>query len=184
MSVKIDKSFTKKDLLEFIDLYEMDIDDSFNLPKSSLQTEIISYLKYNDIKKNEEYPDILTSDDLLSYLFLPKPNVGLNYKEKQEMIHTAKKLIQYCKNSYLLSLTDYNSIDEIYQDGLKVSKHCDIPTCRRAINFLNEDNKIRNKFDLHISKKVQQHLEIREKQKQELTPTFRLQKGLYQVTFD
>jgi hypothetical protein len=184
MSVKIDKSFTKKDLLEFIDLYEMDIDDSFNLPKSSLQTEIISYLKYNDIKKNEEYPDILTSEDLLSYLVLPKPNVGLNYKEKQEMIHTAKKLIQYCKNSYLLSLTDYNSIDEIYQDGLKVSKHCDIPTCRRAINFLNEDNKIRNKFDLHISKKVQQHLEIREKQKQELTPTFKLHKGFYQVKFD
>lgn len=184
MSVKIDKSFTKKDLLEFIDLYDMDIDDSFNLPKSSLQTEIVSYLKYNDIQQNDEYPEILTSEDLISYLILPKPNTGLNYKEKQEMIHRAKKLIQYCRNSYLLSLTDYKSIDEIYEDGLKVSKHCDIPTCRRAINELNNDNKIRNKFDLHISKKVQQHLELREKQKQELTPTFRLQKGLYQVTFE
>ena len=92
---KIDKSFTKKDLLELIELYDMDIDDSFNLPKSNLQNEIISFLKYNEISQHDEYPEILTSEDLISYLEVVKPNTGLNYKEKQEMIHTAKKLIHY-----------------------------------------------------------------------------------------
>ena len=61
---KIDKSFTKKDLLELIELYDMDIDDSFNLPKSNLQNEIISFLKYNEISQHDEYPEILTSEDL------------------------------------------------------------------------------------------------------------------------
>lgn len=184
MTNKIDKSFTKKDLLEFVELYDMDIDDSLNLPKSTLQNEIIAFLKYNEIQQNDEYPEILTNEDLISYLENEKPNTGLNYKDKQNIIHIAKKLIQYCRNSYLISLTDYQSIDEIYEDGLKVSKHCDVPTCRRAITELNNDNKIRNKFDLHISPKVKQHLELKEKQKQELTPTFRLHKGLYQVIFD
>lgn len=184
MSNKIDKSFTKKDLLEFVDLYDMDIDDSQNLSKAELQNELTSYLKYNDIKQNDEYPNIKESPHLLTYLSQQKPNTELNYKEKQEIIQIAKKLINYCRSSYCLSLTDYQSIDEIYEDGLLVAKQCDIPTCRRAINELNKDNKIRNKFDLHISKKVKKELEIREEHKKELTPTFKLHKGLYQVKFE
>jgi len=181
---KIDKSFTKKDLLELIELYDMDIDDSFNLPKSNLQNEIISFLKYNEISQQDEYPQILTSEDLISYLEVMKPNTGLNYKEKQEMIHTAKKLIHYCRASYCLSLTDYQSIDEIYEDGLKIAKHCDIPTCRRAVNELNNDNKIRNKLDLKISNKVKESLEKKAQQKQELTPTFKLIHGHHHIIFD
>jgi len=184
MTNKIDKSFTKKDLLELVDLYEMDIDDAFALPKANLQAELVSYLKYNPISPKSEHLEINNSDDLLRHLENTKPNIGLNYKEKQDMIHTAKKLIHYCRSSFCLSLTEYNSIDEIYEDGLKVAKHGDIPTCRRAITELNNDNKIRNKIQLIISPKVQDTIESKQKQKLELTPVFKLSKGFHHIVFE
>tara|TARA_R110001606_G_scaffold396339_1_gene570280 strand:- start:2256 stop:2810 length:555 start_codon:yes stop_codon:yes gene_type:complete len=184
MTTKIDKSFTKKDLLEFIELYEMDIDDTTEMPKVTLQFEIMNYLKCASIEENAEYPMITCSADLISYLEKEKPNTGLNYKEKQEIIHIAKSLIQYCRGSYCLSLSNYNSIDEIYQEGLKVAEHCDIPTCRRAVQELNKDNKIRNKIILNISSKVKEDISKKKQNKLELTPTFKLTKGYHHIVFD
>ena len=184
MTSKIDKSYTKKDLLEFIQLYNMDIDDTSEMPKVTLQFEIMNYLKYNDLEENDEYPNINSSDDLVNYLEKEKPNTGLNYKEKQEIIHIAKSLIQYCRGSYCLSLSNYNSIDEIYQEGLKVAEHCDIPTCRRAVQELNKDNKIRNKIILNISSKVKEDISKKKQNKLELTPTFKITQGYHHIVFD
>ena len=101
----VDKSFTKKDLCEIISLYEMDIEDYDDLKKSDIQLEILSYLKYNNITYIHDFPDVHNSQDLINFLCNPKPNNELNYKKKQEVIKTAKLLIQYCKSPEpLLSL--------------------------------------------------------------------------------
>ncbi len=184
MSNKIDKSFTKKDLLEILQYYDMDIEDSMTLLKGDLQNEMVSYLKYNDIEWTSEYPEIHNKEELLKYLESPKPNTELNYKEKQLMIHRAKKIINYCRSSYSIALTDYSSIDEIYKEGLIVAEHGDIPTCRRAITELNQDSKIRNKIELKISPKIKQQLTDKEINKKELAPSFRVNHGPHLVIFD
>tara|TARA_R110000744_G_scaffold151932_4_gene265715 strand:+ start:832 stop:1389 length:558 start_codon:yes stop_codon:yes gene_type:complete len=183
-SGKIDKSFTRKDLLEMVDNYEMEIEDAIILPKGELQNEIVSYLKYNQIAWNAELPDINSSVELLEYLEITKPNLELNYKDKQLMIHRAKKIINYCRSSYSIALTDYKSIDEIYNEGLIIAEHGDIPTCRRAVNELNNDQKIRNKIELQISTKIKQKLSDKEINKKELLPTFKVTKGCHLVSFD
>ena len=60
--MNINKSFTKKDLCEIISLYEMDIEDYLIMNKAKIQSEITSYLKYNNISFINEYPEIHNSE--------------------------------------------------------------------------------------------------------------------------
>lgn len=182
--MNINKSFTKKDLCEIISLYEMDIEDYLIMNKAKIQSEITSYLKYNNISFIKEYPEIHNSEELTDFLSKEKPNSQLNYKKRQEVIQTAKKILNYTKLGYSIALTDYTSLDEIYEDGLMISNHCDIPTCRRAIEQLNLDNKIRNKLNTKMSSKVIQEIQIKNKNKLELMPSLMIKRGHFLVTFD
>ena len=64
----INKTFTKKDLLEFIDVYEITIDDPSSLSKKELQVELENYLLNNEIEYNSQY-DFHSSEDLLNYFY-------------------------------------------------------------------------------------------------------------------
>ena len=86
--MSVDKSFTKKDLCEIISIYEMDIEDFPDMNKATLQSYIISYLKYNKISCVKEFSEIESSEDLKLYLSKPKPNDELNYKERQVFYRT------------------------------------------------------------------------------------------------
>ena len=182
----IDKSFTKKDLIDIIQAYDIPIDDPKQHSKNELSitlTEILVSEVYQ-INYSSDYPEFFKNEDLIEYLSLPKSNEELNYKEKSEMIQKAKKIINYCRNGFMISITDYLSIDQIYQEGIIVANHCDIPTCRRAIDELNNDPKIRNKIEKKISPKVKKTLEQKKINKDELTPKLQFHTGNYELVFD
>ena len=181
----IHKTFTKKDLLEFIDIYEIDIEDPKSLSKKDLQTELEEYLEKmtDDLPFSTEY-DFVTPEDLLMYLQNEKPNLDLNYREKGEMISLAKKVIHYCRNGYSIAFTQFTEIDEIYQKGILLANHGDIPTCRRAVTELNNDPKIRNKIEIKISPKVQQELKQKQIDKNSLGYNFKLQRKYVVLSFD
>lgn len=182
----IHKSFTKKDLLEIIHSYEIPIEDPKQHNKGELSMILTELLITEDfqITYSHDYPDFFKNEDLVEYLSLPKSNEELNYKDKTEMIQKGKKLINYARNGFMISFTDYLSHDQIYQDGILVSNHCDIPTCRRAINELNKDPKIRNKIEKQISPKIKKTLEQKKINKEELNPRFKFRRGLYEISFD
>ena len=180
----IHKSFTKKDLIEFINLYDIPVDDPKQYSKSILCELFVDTLNDFDISWNNEYPEFYNNNDLLKYLTEQKSNEELNYREKSEMIQKAKKILNYCRNGMMLSFTEYLSIDQIYQEGIIVANHCDIPTCRRAIDELNNDPKIRNKIEKKISPKVKKTLEQKKINKDELTPKLKFHTGHYELTFD
>jgi len=181
----IDKTFTKKDLLEFIDLYEIDIEDPKSLSKKDLQTELEEYLldSCEELPFSTEY-DFTTPEDLLMYLQNEKPNLDLNYREKGEMISLAKKVIHYCRNGYSIAFTQFTEIDEIYQKGILLANHGDIPTCRRAVTELNDDPKIRNKIEIKISPKVQQELQQKQIDKNNLGYNFKRERKYIVLSFD
>jgi len=182
----IHKSFTKKDLIDIIQAYDIPIDDPKQYSKNELSitlTEILVSEVYQ-INYSSDYPEFFNNEDLIEYLSLPKSNEELNYKEKSEMIQKAKKLINYARNGYMLSFTDYLSHDAIYQDGIFVANHCDIPTCRRAIDELNKDPKIRNKIEKRISPKMKKTLDQKKINKDELEPKFKFRRGHYVISFD
>jgi hypothetical protein len=182
----IDKSFTKKDLIDIIQSYDIPIDDPKQYSKNELSITLTEILLNEDYQINysSDYPEFFKNEDLIQYLSVPKSNEELNYKEKSEMIQKAKKLINYARNGYMLSFTDYLSHDSIYQDGIIVANHCDIPTCRRAIDELNKDPKIRNKIEKQISPKVMKTLQQKKINKDELEPRFKFRRGHYVIDFD
>ena len=67
---------------------------------------------------------------------------------------------------------------------MNVSNYCDIPTCRRAINELNEDPKIRNKLPLNMSLKIQQQLKTKNNNRKDLIPALTIKSGYFEVFFD
>ena len=182
----IDKSFTKKDLIDIIQAYDIPIDDPKQYSKNELSITLTEILVNEDYQINysSDYPEFFKNEDLIQYLSVPKSNEELNYKEKSEMIQKAKKLINYARNGYMISFTDYLSHDAIYQDGIIVANHCDIPTCRRAIDELNKDPKIRNKIEKQISPKIMKTLQQKKINKDELEPKFKFKRGMYEIRFD
>jgi len=182
--MSIHKSFTKKDLLEIITTFDIPIDDAKSYNKSDLGFELSNVLDFFEIQYHPDYPDFYKTIDLQRYLQNQKSNEELNYKEKGEMIQKAKKIINYCRNGYMLSFTEYFSIDEIYQDAVIVANHCDIPTCRRAIDEFNKDPKVRNKLEKKISPKVKKVLEQKKINKEALQPKMKFQRKPSIVTFD
>ncbi len=182
----IHKSFTKKDLLEIIQSYDIPIEDPKQYNKNDLSMTLTEMLITQDFEINfsPDYPDFFKNEDLIEYLSLPKSNEELNYQEKSEMIQKAKKLINYARNGYMLSFTEYISHDDLYQDGIIVANHCDIPTCRRAIDELNKDPKIRNKIEKQITPKVKKKLDQKKINKEELQPKYKFRRGVYEINFD
>ena len=84
----------------------------------------------------------------------------------------------------MISFTDYLSIDEIYQDGILVANHCDIPTCRRAISEINKDQKIRNKIEPKLSPKMKKTLEQKKINKSDLLPKMKFERKYIELSFD
>lgn len=179
----IHKTFTKKDLLEFINVYNMEIEDPESLSKKDLQIKLDDYLQLSDIPFSTEY-DFNTSEDLLEYLKNEKPNTDLNYKQKGEMITLAKRILKYTRNGYSIGFTDFLSVDEIYEKGLLLANHGDIPTCRRAVDELNKDQKIRNKIEIKISSKIKKELEQKKIDKDSLNNRYKFERKPIRISFD
>ena len=181
----MNKSHPKKDLLNFINIYNIPIEEPNDIPKLILGVKIFNYLEeVVNLEWSEEYPEIFKGSDLIAYLERPKFNCELNYKDRQEMIHSAKIILHYCRSGFLLGNTKFKSYDEIYDLAAKVALHCDIPTCRRAINEFNLDGKLRNKFEIKLSEKCKKEIDQKNINKSELTNTFKYQKGIYKLSFD
>jgi len=181
----VHKTWNKKDLLDICESYQLPIEDARDLNKKNLSESILLLLKDNlKIDWSSHYPDIMDTEDMFELISNPKDNCELNYKGKQEMIQKAKYIIHYCRNGFLLGGSSFMSVEELYQEGLLVANHCDIPTCRRAIQELNQDLKIRTKIEIKVSTKVKKDLELKKINKRKLTNRFTIESGIYKISFD
>ena len=182
----IDKSWTKKDLLEIIKVFQIDIEDAKELSKKDISNEVYFQLINTDqvFDWNCLYEEINSWSELAYLLERPRSNTGLDYREKQEIIHDAKIILNYCRNGYLLTNTSFKDFDELYLLALKVSQHGDISTCRRSIGEFNKDSKLRNKITPHISQRMQKMLEQKKINKQSLCPKLTIRTEPITLTFD
>jgi hypothetical protein len=180
-----DKTFVKKDLLNIIDIYDLSIEFPHSYSKKDLGYLIMENLEdlYN-LDYSDELPEIETADHLIYYLKNPKISNELNYKAKQELIHSAKILLNYSRNGYLVSNTKFKDFEAIYKLALNVSNYCDIPTARRAINEFNLDPKLRNKIEMKISAKVKKEIQQKQINRDSLYSKFEMKSGNYLIKFE
>ena len=164
--MKIHSTYTKKDLVNIINKYKIDIDTSltrFNIVRLFHNNDYIT--EYN-----------------LHFLCDENPNKVLSIKEKNHVVLKAKELTCLKKNGFNLDKSLFTSEYDVIQTALFISNYGDISSVRRAVKFVNEhyDKNIVCK----ISQSVKQNLLIKDVIKSNSVPCLQCKKGNFIVTFD
>ena len=161
----IDKSHSKTDLIELINDLNLPIVHSHQDCKLDIQNKFKECMsKKFEIQDN--FYKIKNKEDLISYLENKNPKKTLTIKEKQAVMLICKKIIQYCKSDFDLTITDYNDQKELIDDMDYIKQFGDIPSARRCCRLINEDPKMGGlKFKPLISPSVQKDLDQKKKTK-------------------
>jgi len=185
MSGMIDKSHSKKELCAIIQTFEIPVENMYDLTKCQLQTNLMRELSnMKTIKPDYDEYCIETIEELKEYLKNQNQLKVLSIKDKDRIMKLSKFLIHYAKNNYMLAPSHFMSIDEVISATREVAQYCDVPTARRAVELINKDNKIINKFEMKISCKIQKKIKQREEIKKKEAPKLVVNKGSYVVSFN
>jgi hypothetical protein len=183
--MKIHTSHSRKELIQVIQQFNINIPNKDDLSKKELQVLLINELTNLDkIQEEDEYFFVKSKEELIEYLSKPNQSKTLTIKEKDNVMLTAKKIIGYCKNSYFLTPYNYETFDDLLKEANYIAQFCDIPSCRRAINMLNNDPKLDYKIEMVLSKRVKKDLQKREAIKNATLPRYSLKFGKFTIVFD
>ena len=131
----------------------------------SLQVYINPRLTKREIIENmNDYIPLITYTNLIPNLTAlqdslrnPSSKIRLSMEDKTNIMHTAKKIIQYCKNGYYLNDV-YTSHSQVYLDCLTIYRYGDIPTIRRALRLYNLSPHKKDHINPIISVEIQELL--------------------------
>lgn len=183
--MKIHTSHSRKELIQVIQQFNINIPNKDDLSKKEIQVLLINeLLGLDEICEEDEYFFVKSKDELIDYLRKPNQSKTLTIKEKDNVMLTAKKIIGYCKNSYFLTPYNYETFDDLLEEANYIAKFGDIPSCRRAIKMLNNDPKLDYKIDIVLSKRVKKDLEKREAVKNATIAKYSLKFGKFTIVFD
>jgi len=83
-----------------------------------------------------------------------------NKNKHLEEAEIIKKIITYSsKGNYMISFSNYDTLEDIIKDANRIRYFGNEPSVRRAIRLLNKDNKIKDKIELIMSDKCRARLE-------------------------
>ncbi len=161
----IDKSHSKTDLIDLINDLDLPIVHSHQDNKKDIHDKFKECLK-KQLKIKDNFYKIKNKDSLIFYLENKNPKKILSIKEKQNVMMICKKIIQYCKSDYDLTITNYNYQKELIDDMDYIKQFGDIPSVRRCCRLMNQDPKMGGlNFKPLISPQVQKDLDQKQKTK-------------------
>ena len=179
------KSFSKKDLIEILEILNIEIEDVKDYDKKQLVCHFQKYLDEN--AKGLFLPNILfidTVDQLKTYLCCINQSKINTAQTRQLIMNKAKKLNAYCKNGCSFSEATYTTIEDILEDVNTIISFGDSPTVRKAIHGINNDPKIKDKFFPVISEKCRAKMEEKKKIRQAQMGTAKVTHGHFVISFD
>jgi len=180
----IHNSHSRKDLLELSDIFNVRIEDKYDLSKKELANSFwTSLAKMRTIEPDQQYYFIDSKDELIEYLENAHQTKSLTIQDKQEIIKFSRYIIYYCDHGYNLD-PHFETIQELIQVAEYISNYGDIATCRRALKLLSFDKKIRPPIDAKISRRVQKEIEEKNKLKRDTMNILRIKTGPVMVRFD
>ena len=183
--MKIHTSHSRKELIQIIQQFNIDIPNCIDLPKKEIQVLLANkLLEIQEIDEEDEYFFVKDKNELVEYLSKPNQSKILTIKEKDNVMLTAKKIISYCKNTYFLTPYNYETFEDLLKEAEYIAKFGDIPSCRRAINMLNNDPKLDYNIDIVLSKRVKKDLQKKERLKLNSIPKAVIKRGNFIVYFD
>jgi hypothetical protein len=180
------KSHSRKDLIDIIKIFKLPIEDADDFNKKVLSEKLHKclYDEIDAIIPDDHYYGIKDLHELKEYLIKPNQKKVLSVKDKNEIMTTAKLIIQYCKSGYCVDISYFDSMDTIYTEARRVAQFGDIPSVRRMCNLLNKNPHSNEIIMPIISKKVQKDLEIKELTSQKIHCFLSIRKEKVIVSFD
>ena len=156
----IDKSFSKKDLIDLINNLYLKIVFSFADSKSTLQKKISEYIINNiDNKIPNNFYNIYNVRQLQLYLSKKNPKKILSVKEKQNIMNICKNIMNYINTGCIVEICPcYKTHQEVHDDMLYIVQFCDIPSCRRVCKLMNKNKPLKDHYIPVISPQVQKQL--------------------------
>jgi hypothetical protein len=185
----IDKSHSKRDLKNIIDIFYFTLDKRFedyeDLNKNELTKLLIDYInEIESIKPDYDILMIKTKYELIDYLEKPNQDKSLSIREKNQIMRYAKLVISFVKNGCLISSSSFKDERDLDDKCNLIRQYGNIPTCRRAIRLMNETYSFHKKYKLVISNKVLRELNCKKKVKEECTSNFKRHTGTFKISFD
>ena len=180
----IHKSHSKNELVNMIDKYHISIKNPKQYRKVELSALLVDRIKKLDsIVPVEDLPH-LTLIELKLYLIKIHPKKTLTIKQKHKVIFTCKRLKHFCRNGYNVLCTDYDTIDDVYNDAVFIKPYGDIPSVRKSLIELNNNPNKPYDVDPVISPYCLRELELKQKLKQSKLFVFEYKVGKFSLTFN
>tara|TARA_R110000765_G_scaffold186138_1_gene291786 strand:- start:4733 stop:5284 length:552 start_codon:yes stop_codon:yes gene_type:complete len=179
------KSFSKKDILGIAETLDIEIEDAKDYNKQQLTKALDNWITENP--ESKFLPNVLMLDNveqLITHFSTINQSKINSAKTRAIVMARAKKLIAYGKNGYLLTEYGYPKLEEIIEDVDLILPFGDSPSVRKAINWINNDPKIKEKFFPVISEITKKKLEEKKKLKEQSQPKWTLTRGHFLITFD
>lgn len=180
----IHPTHSKKDLLTLCEVFNIEIEDMYDLRKNKLVIELEKYLDMVDyIEPEEDYYFVDDIEALITYLEKPNPSKSLTITQRQSVIDISRDIISYCRRGYDLEISVFDDIDELLRCAKKIAPYGDISTCRRALYLLRRDSKIRPSIEPEFSNKMKKKLEAKEEARKASLGVMRVTRGKFAVEF-
>jgi len=180
----IHKSWSKNELCKMIDLLGLNIPNPKQYKKIDCAGIMVHHINTLDSIEPSLHLPFNNVVELKHCLINPNPNKLLSIKEKNNVIHTCKKIKHFCRNNYDISLSEYNNIDQLYRDADYVKKFGAIPSVRKAIKELNEYPHKPREIVVDIPLHVKKELEIKAKLKKKNQFKLEVKKGHFIIKFN
>tara|TARA_R110002012_G_scaffold226501_1_gene398639 strand:- start:477 stop:1034 length:558 start_codon:yes stop_codon:yes gene_type:complete len=182
----IHKSFSKQDLIEIMNDFNIHIDNYTSHNKLNLVNLFLSYIEGEhdiDFKNTKLYKSIINKQQLLDYLQNQNPNKLLSVKEKNKVMQFCKEVIHYCNHGFVIENTIFSSFEEIVIQLNDVKQYGHIPSVRRACRLMNGHIDVKEKFVPIIPPRIQEELELKKKRKMRKVKTLIYKRGKFFVDF-
>lgn len=182
--MRINKTHSKNDLVELINLLNIPVIHSGQDNKKNIQEKLLEILK-TDFKIKKNYYNIDNKEQLKTFLTNKNPKKTLTIKEKNDVMGIAKRIITYSKGGYDIQVSKYRNHKEIEDDMDYIKQFGDIPSVRRCCKLLKDDPAFQGvSFIPLISPQVQKDLQDKYLQKTLIMKCLKIKREPTTLTFD
>ena len=181
----IHKTHSKKDLVNIIKTFKINIPDPALHKKKSLLTILKKeILTIDEIEPELDIYMFYNLVDLKNYLSSCNPKKLLSIKEKNHVILSCKRLQQFIYNNYFIESSSFNSIEEVESLAIFIEPYGDIPSVRRACKGLNKHPSYEFNLNPKISKQTLREIEKREQYKKKYPMQLIINKSPFTIKFE
>tara|TARA_R110002050_G_scaffold275333_2_gene420048 strand:- start:378 stop:929 length:552 start_codon:yes stop_codon:yes gene_type:complete len=183
--MNIHKTFSKKDIVEICDILTIEIEDICDMNKAQLIKAVEKWV--TDNPQQLFLPNILHIDNSLElqthFKSINQSKIN-SAQTKSDVMKCAKKLIAYGKNGYITTSYGYEDIVQVKEDIEFILPYGDSPSVRKAVEWVNNDPKLTEKYFPIISEAVKEKINIKRELKIQSQGKMSLRFGHFVVCFN